>query len=328
MLRWRDLLTSLQVPWGHHHTGRGWISLRCPWCGANDPSQNFGINEEHGGYHCFRVAEHSGKSPYFLLKALGVPTAELDQLIERYGGTPGRTYQPPPEPQPAHQPNAHASRWERLFRPAADSREALDYLAERGFKRPVSTCERYDLRTAAGRWAGRLWFPLRDTDEQIVGYTGRAMRGQAPRYFTQTSETTLYAPRPVPEGATTAIIVEGPFDALRIADALDTATPDEPAPGYSPAYPFGGAVHVVALCGLSLTGNHFDLFALSRHLPRFLVALDASVDKGAANQLIRQLKARRLYRLPLPAGYDDAAEMDNDAIRHWLWGAWDRWGDS
>lgn len=325
MLRWRDLLTQLQVPWGHHHTGRGWISLRCPWCGASDPSQNFGINEEHGGYHCFRVAEHSGKSPYWLLQALGVPTAELDALIERYGGTAAPHA---PTSPPRHPPSALAQRWERMFRPAADDRAALDYLTARRFDSPVATCDRYDLRVASGRWAGRLWFPLHDIDGLIVGYTGRAMRGQDPRYLTETSEAALYTPRPIPEGATTAILVEGPFDALRIADALDTATRRDPAPGYGPAHPQGGAVHVVALCGLSLTGKHFDLFALSRHLPRFLVALDQTVDEAAANRLIDTLKSRRKYRLPLPVGYDDAAEMTNSEIKTWLWGAWDRWGDS
>lgn len=307
-VRWRELLAHVSVPWvdrGHSVT-RGWIAVKCPWCGTSDPSEHLGINEEHGYYHCLRSTGHSGRSPYFLLNALGVRRAEIDDLLEAYGGTPARRVEQA-EPVPT---TPYAKRWD-TFKQAATDPAACAYLAARGFWNPVRTARTYDLRVGVGRYGGRLWFPYRyGTD--IVGYTGRAMHGREPRYLTEAASSYLYLPRLPFRTDKAIVLVEGPIDALRLADATQERY----------------ALFVAALCGLSITPTkRRQLSSAARLIPRFFVVLDSSVQSPAVNNVLRELGAvvtgsgvlkDRVRRLELPPGIDDPGEMSGEDIERWL----------
>src|SRR6185437_14451795 len=52
------------------NTKRGEISVQCPMCGDDDPSEHFGINPTTGKWGCHRDASHRGKSARTLIKAL------------------------------------------------------------------------------------------------------------------------------------------------------------------------------------------------------------------------------------------------------------------
>jgi hypothetical protein len=314
-VQWRELFSQLQVPWverGHGLT-QGRIGLRCPWCGASDPSYHLSIDEATGLYHCWRVAGHGGVSAPRLLEALGTRRSEAIQLLKEHGWMPGRVTATPG----TAAPSSYLKGWER-FRPAASDPQALDYLHGRGFPDPSATASLFDLRVGSGRWAQRLWFPLL-YDGEVVGFTGRAMGRYEPRYLTETSAAVLYLPS---SGAPAAdqvnlLIVEGPFDALRLADFVRRH--------YNPV-----PLIIVALCGLSMSANkQLQLRALCRMAAHSMIVPDSTVAPTATNKLIitiagsnpRPLPGHqlvRVLRLQLPPGIDDPGDMSEGDIEQWL----------
>jgi hypothetical protein len=309
-IRWRELFNYLNIEYVDRgrNVSRGWIAIRCPWCGNNDPSQHLGINEQDGYYKCLRAADHAGRSPYHLLRSLRVEHSDLDALLADYGG---QTAAPRPAPPSAPiDPSSHVTRW-NSFSPAQYDLEACLYLTQRGFWQPAVTAANFNLRVGKGRYATRLWFPI-SYGNAIVGYTGRAMRNQTPKYFTETAENCLYLPMPEfaenPAGnpPQLLIIVEGPMDALRLADFMQRR--------YN--------IALAALCGLSLSqSKRLQLLALAKLIPQFFVVLDSAVPVTNTNKLIaelRMLPLSILKRLTLPPGVDDPGAMNGGEIELWL----------
>ena len=311
MVRWRELLSHLGVAWVERgpNISRGEIGLQCPWCGSMDHSQHLALNELTGFYNCRRSPGHGGKSPYWLLRALAV-RHDLDDLLEAYGGVPRRAERPNP---PRAALSSYGKTWNR-FKSAADDPEACDYLSRRGFWHPPRTCRLFDLRVGSGQYAGRLWFPYLHGDD-VVGYTGRSMRHREPKYFTEAAGTYLYLPRLPYDTDKLLILVEGPIDALRLADATEEQYP----------------IVVAALCGLSLTPDkRLQLAAFARLVPRLFVVLDSTVSPVAVNHLRQELMtclcdieggetaAQRVQRLELPSGVDDPGELTGEQVEQWL----------
>jgi hypothetical protein len=309
-VRWRELLSHLQIPWVERspNISRGEIGIKCPWCGPADPSEHLAIDEATGFYKCRRSSGHGGRKPYYFLHALGVGYAEMDTLLERYGGAPAVPRDAPAQPRVP--PTQYAKQW-ALFRPAASDTEACAYLAKRGFWNPARTARAFDLRVGEGRYAGRLWFPFLH-GKGVAGYTGRAMRARGPRYMTEALGALLYMPRLPFDSDKVIVLVEGPIDALRLADAaLDRYN-----------------LFVAALCGLSMSPDkRLQLAALARLLPRLFVVLDSTVSPVNVNRLRRELNAclsgdgkawDRVRRLDLPPGVDDPGAMTGEQTEQWL----------
>jgi hypothetical protein len=315
-LRWRELLDHLHVPWSDssRYAGRGWIGIACPFC-RDDPGFHLGINEEFGYYRCLRSEHHHGRSAPYLLRALGVGHHEIDALLPAYGGQgggrdePRRGTRPRPPSTPDDARREQLARCWARFEPAHQDRDACEYLQSRGFAHPMRTAEEFDLRVGRGKWARRLWFGLRDLDRQVVGFTGRSLDvWRKPRYFTQVAdEQVLYLPRlPTPQHRL-ALIVEGPLDALRVADAARRRY----------------HLLVIALCGMSLGGRkRLQLADVARQVPHFAVALDATVWAVDAQRLLAELRALpplgQVSRWSLPPGRDDPGEMSDAEVEQWL----------
>jgi hypothetical protein len=199
-----------------------------------------------------------------------------------------------------------AKRW-NSFTPASRDVRALSYLAQRGFWNPRATADRFDLRVGTGRYAARLWFPLTAQDGEVVGYTGRAFGDRQPRYLTEAVEATLYLPEWLSPDARVSILVEGPVDALKLADATGLR------------YDYG----VAAFCGLAITSRkRLMLLSLAKATPTFFVVLDSTVSAVDANKLRKELETLPLaclpQRLALPPGIDDPGEMSSAEIDAWL----------
>jgi len=306
--RWRDLLDHLQIAWADRgpNVSHGHLVVRCPWCGASDPSRHLGINEETGAYRCLRSNNHQGRSPYYLLRALGV-RGDIDDLLAEFGGT-GKGTRPTSLPPRSAIPLAQ--RWERLP-PAVTDPEALAYLERRNFPDPARTCREFDLRTGLNTMSRRVWFGLRGLDGAVVGFTGRAIDDwRQPRYYTEAAEPVLYMPRLPDSRHRLALVVEGPFDALRIADATRRR--------YN--------IFVAALCGLAgVTGNkRLQLAEIARTVPHFAVALDSSVwaVDADAQHVMDELRAipaiGRVTQLPPPPEVADPGEMTDRQVERWL----------
>lgn len=304
-IRWRSLFDAIGVRWidRGHNTSRGHINIQCPWCGTADPSYHLGIEEASGAYYCLRSQPpHAGRSVPFLLMKLGVPPYQIDALLGEFSDD-----RPPPRT-PHHR---ETTSWER-FTSAADHPAALTYLKSRGLDPPAVIARRYDMRfiTTGGVNAWRILLPLH-LHFEIVGWTGRAIGKQTPRYWTNdpSDGAALYIPAYPTKDTTTIIVVEGPFDAVAIADA------------YHPNYP----VTAIAVTGLNLNPlrrQHLaDVIGLARE-PRVLITLDNDQERNIRenfyNLLAHGTGIPHPESFPLPAGAKDAGEMSRGQIRTWL----------
>src|SRR6266436_4570111 len=87
-MQWEKFLTDYNIEFVTHgpNTKRGEVSVKCPWCGDDDPSQHLGISLEREAWGCHRNAQHRGKAPAWLIKALIDCTSTQAQLLVRQYG--------------------------------------------------------------------------------------------------------------------------------------------------------------------------------------------------------------------------------------------------
>lgn len=308
---WRALLTEARVAWVDkgRNVSKGNINIRCPWC-ANDPSHHLGIREAAPGYYCFRDPAHSGTNPSRLLLALRLGSAETARLLEKYGGIDllqeGRPDFRLPPPSRAEQG------WAR-FEPASDFPAALAYLKRRGFPYPAETCARFDLRyERAGKLAQRILIPYKEVGTgAVLGWTGRDVRPDAQRkYLTESFSRQVSLLTFGGIGADTVVAVEGPLDALKLADACCYA-------------PEGFRYTFVAISGKAITTEKTLVFqALSRSHATLLLCMDADVPSIKAGGLLREVALSAGFphyaAVRLPGGYKDPAEIPHSEVLSWL----------
>lgn len=306
MINWRSLLSELRVDWSDRGPNRsaGQITIRCPWCGDADPSRHLAIDEATGQYFCFRNSRHAGKSAPYLLRGLGVNGSLIDTYLTQYGGrsTPVKRQDDQP---------VRDFHWDRYL-PAANNPKMLQYLEERGIARPAEAARIFDLRYAqAGEYAQRILMPIHQPDGKI-GFTGRAILPRlTPKYLTHEAVKfgvyVPYLPWYIAEKFKSFVIVEGPFDALKLAWSLMGDSPPEAV--------------VASLLGLALPPARVrSLIELARRSDQVLVALDSDQPVSVAYQIIRELSSHlqcRVVRCPMPGGVKDPGEMQMQELRLW-----------
>ena len=300
MINWRSLLSELRVDWSDRGPNRstGQITIKCPQCGAADPSRHLAINEATGQYYCFRNPQgHSGKSAPYLLRALGVSPSLVVALLNQYGD--GKTAQP------SKNYVSTDAGWDRYL-PAANNPQILSYLEERGIVRPAEAARIFDLRYAPnGQYAQRVLMPIHQANGKI-GFTGRALVPRiTPKYLMHESvRSGVYLPH-VPEELDTLVIVEGPFDALKMAWALE----DQP-------------IVPAALLGLALPETRLKMLVdLAKRAKHVLVALDSDQPVSVVYRIIREIAVYltcEVVRCPIPSGSKDPGELSMQGVREWL----------
>ena len=187
---------------------------------------------------------------------------------------------------------------------APDSFEALTgHLRDTGFKDRDMIDAGLVRRNQAGRpfdlLRGRLMFPIRNVRGEMVGFGGRLLRGEGPKYL-NTAETSLYKKSELLYGLDrsrsaisregTAVVVEGYTDVI--------------------AFHIAGMPVAVATCGTALGEGHFDL--LRRFASKVVLAFDA--DAAGAGAAVRGDELRiaaddlgvQLRIAPMPKGRDPA----------------------
>jgi hypothetical protein len=303
---WRQLFDALNIRWidRGHNIGKGHVNIRCPWCGPSDPSYHLGINEADGAYYCLRShPPHHGRSPYRLLgQGLKVEPYQIDALLRSYSddSPPARTER-----------HIDTTEWDR-FESATEHPVAVDYLASRCIDPPRLVARRYDLRYGgnSGLHSWRILLPLH-LNGAIIGWTGRAIRDQEPRYRANDPSygASLYIPAFPTEATHTIVIVEGPFDAIAITDA----------------YYSTGEIIAIAIEGLNVSPRRLlhlaDVIGLVEK-PRVLLMLDADQDRNTVENFKKLLVRGSTIPHPesflLPPGFKDAGEMSRDEIRAWF----------
>lgn len=245
------------------NVGRDHIVVRCPMCGSADESMHMEIHLGGRGWKCFKNSKHSGRKATALVKALlqisyeaaAVITnerlflpddwnAHMKKLMASAKPTPRKPLEMPKE----FKRFGSGKQSEQIFR---------NYLIKRNFKpRQIDRLtDDFDIRYAsAGTYQGRVMFPV-FYNGRLVSWTGRAVHDRTiPKYKTLSKD-------PHPEDRTapvalgpisnyllwydkirdaklhTFVLVEGPFDALKInvlgwrkgicASACTTAQPSK-----------------------------------------------------------------------------------------------------
>lgn len=302
----------------------------CPFHNGKNP--NFSVSPSHGSYHCF-VCHESGDVFTFLRKRLGLDWPSAVKYVgEKVGieviDAPRRQQAPDPNA-PNHEVLAAAAEWfQRQLLDAQVGREAREYLESRGLdghawhrfaigfaprdaqalRRSLHALGYDDARQLeAGllvvregeseprlRFRGRVMFPILDELGRHVGFGGRAMGDEQPKYL-NSPESPVFQKRRTLYGLHTAkqamrrvsraIVVEGYLDAIRLALA--------------------GIEEVVAPLGTALTEEQAQL--LTRYATEVFLLYDSDEagQKATFRSGLELLRVRASVRVvSLPNGED------------------------
>jgi DNA primase len=302
----------------------------CPFHGGKNP--NFSVSPSHGSYHCF-VCHESGDVFTFVRKRLGLDWPSAVKYIGDKVGievvdAPRRAQAPDPNA-PNYEVLAAASEWfQQQLRDEAGGRAAREYLQSRGLDetawqrfglgfapRDAQALRRYlhalgadDARQLeAGllvqregegeprlRFRGRVMFPIHDELGRPVGFGGRAMGDDTPKYL-NSPESTVFQKRRTLYGLHTAkqsmrragraIVVEGYLDAIRLALA--------------------GIEEVVAPLGTALTEEQAQLLMRYASEVFLLYDSDEAGQKATFRSGLELLRVKATVRVvSLPDGED------------------------
>ena len=305
--------------------GRQYLGL-CPFHGEKTPS--FQVSLEKQVFYCFGCQE-SGNVLSFLMKhnglefpeAVGVLARELGVALPERGEAEGRSVA-------VYRANDAALEYFRSALRSAEGAAARAYLIRRGV--PEDLIERFQIGFAPARWdgllghlrgdkqlreaalaagllkqretgegcydafRGRVVFPIAEPGGRLLGFGGRALSEDGPKYI-NSAESAVYHKSRVLFGLPLAldairkqgraIVVEGYFDVLGLHRA--------------------GLAEAVAPCGTALTEEHAR--RLHRYAPEVLLLFDGD-DAGqrAAERCLPILLAEglRVRAAFLPAGED------------------------
>lgn len=312
-MEWIDFLEANNIPYttSGPNTRKGQISIRCPWCGDDDPSEHLSISLTKDAFGCWRNAKHAGRKPYSLVAALlgcsfsqarlivgqhSTPDPEtLEQAIAALTGTPEA-------PQHTHKAPLGLPPKFRPIKPTGLTGRFWRYLGSRGFDDVGALVFDYDLMCChTGRWKDRVILPLY-RHRQLVGWTARAIQPtvNAPRYLSSSAaiKSTIFNEDVLQQGGKTLFITEGPFDALKVD--------------------FYGAVSDIrATCMFGVNPTTEQIAALKSLVPKFLqvkVLFDATAFDSAI-QLSDWLSASNVIVRTLPKGVKDPGALTAAQVR-------------
>lgn len=284
------------------NTARDHVSIRCPWCQEDDPSQHLGISLRGEGWGCLRNGAHRGTSPSRLIAAaLGCSYAEAKIIEAQYSkADPDALLALESTLTPLNSLQGHEEVpdfW-HITR-TGSSAKFWTYLKNRGFDDPKEAIEQYHLKCCLmGRFKDRLIIPFY-RDHQLIAWTGRAIGRvlQAPRYLSsKLVKTTIFNEDELMKGGNQLFIVEGPFDALK----LDF---------YGQQY----GARATCVFGTALSMDQVVILsALSKRFQRLVILFDADAVEPsweAAHWLNAQIGS-------LPDGVKDPGELREDQIQY------------
>jgi DNA primase len=258
----RERVSIVEVVSGHvslKKAGRNFLGL-CPFHSEKTPS--FTVNEERGLFHCFGCGA-GGTVFTFVMRAEHIGFPEAVELLAQRAGVRlperGERDQGGAERQGCFEVNEIAQRHFRQALCAAAGTPARHYLEKRGLRAAV--IEEYGLgfcppsgaglmrsltgprqqravelgligRRADGSWyerfRGRVSFPIRDGSGRIVGFGGRTLGSEHPKYLNSPESSLfhkgqvlygLFEARKAIDAAQRVVIVEGYLDALALVGA-------------------------------------------------------------------------------------------------------------
>lgn len=275
----------------------------CPFHGEKSPS--FYVFPDRENWHCFGCGL-GGDVFSFVMRSENVDFTEALRSLAARAGIELRQRESQrvehDRHRRLHDTNAAAARFFQSLLFASDGREALRYLEVRGITR--ATIETFQIGWAPRAWdalasrlgedgfsaeelvtagvaiprdggghydrfRGRVMFPIRDAGGRVIGFGGRILGDEQPKYLNSsdspvfTKGSALYAidrARAEIRRQGVAVVVEGYIDALAAHQAR--------------------IENVVAALGTALTEEHVR--TMKRLAPRLVLALDADAAGDAA----------------------------------------------
>jgi DNA primase len=301
----------------------------CPF--HNEKTPSFYVYPERQSWHCYGACSTGGDVFTFIEKKENLTPVEAMRLLaERYGvqlQSRGRIADAPAGNRLIEANEAAAQFFHNLLLNAAAGGTARDYLARRGLddatvrdlqlgaaaegweslKQHLAQrgfteeevlaagllveTEREGKRRTHDRFRGRVMFPIRDERGRVIGFGGRVLTNEPPKYL-NTAQTalfdkssTLYALDRAKDAIRTtgmAVVVEGYMDAIAAHQH--------------------GIANVVATLGTAITERHVAL--LRRYARQVVLAMDAD-----AAGIEAALRGEELVRRAAPADGDSPAQV-------------------
>ena len=197
----------------YSYSSSHWINIQCPHCG--DTGQHLGIHIEGQYANCWKCGGHNIE--YTIKKILGITTQTLEELLQKYSvryalfnKVNKRQMSVQEVPVPGHP-------LERMHQ---------RYLINRGFD-PDELVNKYRITgtgVSDGEWGYRIIIPI-IYNGKVVSYQGRAIKKNMTRYKTLEVDKSAISPKDILFNmdncrSKRAVVVEGPFDAMRIGDGV------------------------------------------------------------------------------------------------------------
>lgn len=301
---WRSIVEQYNVSYvaSGPSTAKNNIYVDCPFCGAPGVGKHhMGLSLVGSAWGCWKDSSHRGIKPARLLRRLlRITWEEADSLVGtgtsllQFDEIRRRLEPATPTPDPA--PVEFNEEFESLASPRG--LPYREYLENRGFENPSSLSEHYSLLIArTGEYKSRIILPIIE-DKKIFGWTARSIANAELRYKASSRllGSFLFNFDPVKRGGRVLILVEGPFDALKL-DYYGAAL----------------GVRAVALMGTALTaGKAKRLVLLSKRFDDVRIMLDATEMR---NTLMIQSSLSFLGVRPLwLTGVKDAGELSKAEV--------------
>ena len=197
---------------------RGWVNVECPYCVSEHPL-HLGFNPVGDYCTCWNCGGHELKST--LVKVLGVPYSEIDEVLSFYQGRNNILMQL----------NKKVAKAKSLELPNDGFIPAeIKYLKKRNFDANFLH-EKYGVVGGgiAGRWKNRIIIPVYQNGK-LVSWTGRSILDKAvlkekqmPRYKNLSIEESVVNIKECLFNIDnckkdTVVMVEGSFDVMRLGD--------------------------------------------------------------------------------------------------------------
>lgn len=303
------------------NTKRGELSIHCPMCGMDDPSEHLGINLQTEKWGCLRDGSHRGKSSRTLVKAiLGCSSTQAGLIVKQYSHSDPDSLEAALNVLEADQNHviqhdadlALEARHQKLgpqfkdfsqIKPRGITKRFFQHLVDRGYENPQDIIQDYDLRCAmTGRYKDRIIIPVK-LNGDLLGWTSRAIGNpkNAPRYLMSNEDvkTTVFNYDELKKGGERLFIVEGPFDAIRLDNfGLGNPASTGPVRGFN--------IRATCTFGTSVAISQIALLrSLVKKYEETWVLFDQGAD-GPANHLAEWVGAKVAY---LPSDVKDPGEL-------------------
>lgn len=293
---------------------RGRVGLSCPQCGS-DTKNHFSVDIETGRViGCWRDRTHWMPPAVLLATVAGISQAKARELCK---DTPDLPVSETPgamlaslERAPAKAAEEEAVEWDsslKRFTGHAAERRFLRYLGQRGFDDPAAVARQFGLRYATvGRWNARVAVPIWRMGPEggtFCGWSARAITAASAKYLAHpigsAMQRLLWESWAVEKGDT-LVVVEGPFDGLKLA-----------------AYAPRGFTIVSLLTNVAGRAKIARLLELASRAARTVIVLDRGAE-GQGLDLQAQLMMARPAFASVPESYKDPGDIPAGEVRRFL----------